>query len=119
MKIFNVSLRVQITQVAELPDNPPPDPAPKPFNDNPLKQAEALLERAERIMAAPPRPMPGMFYAGGDSDGASYTQNVRISAETYEDLQTVLKMFADTVKAINKVPDSLLREAAPPMPSFG
>jgi len=108
MKIFNVSLQVIISQIAELPDNPP-EPTPKPFNDNLLKQAEALFERAERIMA--PRPvMPG-FGAYGKQDGASMRQSVRIQAETHEDLQAVLKMFSDTVKAINKVPDSLLRES--------
>jgi hypothetical protein len=118
MKIFNVLLRVQISQIAELPDNPPPDPTPKPFNDNPLKQAEALFERAERIMA-PRLPMPGFGMFAPEQDGAQFTQNVRIQAETYEDLQAILKMFADTVKAINKVPDSLLREAVPTLPSMG
>jgi hypothetical protein len=112
VKIFNVSLRVIITQIAELPDHQPETP-PKAFNDNPLKQAEALFQRAERIMA--PRAMmpgPGMYYPGGESsDGAGLTQNVRIQAETYEDLQAVLKMFADTVKAIHTVPDSILRDA--------
>jgi hypothetical protein len=117
MKIFNVSLRVSITQIAELPDNPPTE-APKPFNDNPLKAAEALFDRAERFMA-PRVAVPGFggMYPG-EGDGAQFTQSVRIQAETYEDLQSVLKMFADTVKAINKVPDSLLKEAVP-APSFG
>jgi hypothetical protein len=116
VKIFNVALRVSITQIAELPDNPPAD-VPKPFNDNPLKQAEALFERAERFMAPRP-PMPGLGYPG-ESDGAQLTQNVRIQAETYEDLQSILKMFADTVKAIHKAPDSLLRDAVPTFPSMG
>ena len=115
MKIFNVSLRVSITQIAELPDTPLETPT-KPSNDNPLKQAEALFERAERIMM--PRPMmPGAFYPGGDSDGAQITQNIRIQAETYEDLQAVLKMFADTVKAVHAVPDSILRDALGVLPS--
>jgi hypothetical protein len=109
LKIFNVSLRVSITQIAELPDNPP-DPTPKPFNDNPLKQAEALFDRAERIMQ--PRMAMAIPYGDAGSDGAQITQNVRIQAETYEDLQAVLKMFADTVKAIHTVPDSILRDAA-------
>lgn len=110
MKIFNVWLRVSILQIAELPDNPPEPTAPKPFNDNPLKQAEALFERAERIMAPRPMVVPGFAMHPEQSEGASLTQNVRIQAETYEDLQAVLKMFADTVKAIQKVPDSLLRD---------
>lgn len=117
MKIFNVALRVSITQIAELPDNPTAE-VPKPFNDNPLKQAEALFERAERIMAPRP-PMPGFGAYPGESDGAQLTQNVRIQAETYEDLQAILKMFADTVKAINKAPDSLLRDAVATFPSMG
>jgi hypothetical protein len=114
VKIFNVSLHVQITQIAELPDNQPTD-VPKPFNDNPLKQAEALFERAERMMA--PRVVMPMGYPA-ENDGAQLTQNVRIQAETYEDLQAVLKMFADTVKTIQKVPDSILKEAVPIAPSF-
>lgn len=109
MKIFNVALQVTITQIAELPDNPPT----APFNDDPLKKVDQFFERAERIMAPRP-PMIGMV--GYGSDGASITQNVRIQAETYEDLQAVLRMFADTVKAIHKVPDSILKDAAP---SFG
>lgn len=45
MKIFNVSLRVQITQVAEIPDNPEV-PAPEPpqsFNDDPLDKQEKIM----------------------------------------------------------------------------
>lgn len=115
MKIFNVSLRVSITQIAELPDNPPDTPAHPSLSDNPLKAAEALFDRAERIMAPRPIPgVPGFGMYGTESDGASLTQNVRIQAETYEDLQAVLKMFSDTVKAINKVPDSLLSSAMHP-----
>jgi DNA-directed RNA polymerase specialized sigma24 family protein len=101
VKIFNVSVRVSITLIAELPDNPP-EATKQPFSDDPLKKAEALFDRAEKFMA--PRP----------PDGAQMTQNVRIQAETYEDLQAILKMFADTVRAIHKVPDSLL----PTMPAF-
>jgi hypothetical protein len=115
VKIFNVSLQVQITQIAELPDNPP-ELEKKPFNDDPLKKAEALFDRAERIMA--PHPVMVMGVYPGQSDGAQITQNVRIQAETYEDLQAILKMFADTVKAIHKVPDSILRESMPTA-SFG
>jgi hypothetical protein len=110
LKIFNVSLRVSITQIAELPDNPP-EVTPESRSIDPLKVQERLLERAERMMA-PRIAMPGTFYANGESDGAQFTQNVRIQAETYEDLQAVLKMFADTVKAIHTVPDSILRDAA-------
>lgn len=118
MKIFNVAVSVSILQIAELPDNPPPEATPKPFNDNPLKQAEALFDRAERIMAPRAPMLPGYAYPG-ENDGAKMIQNVRIQAETYEDLQAVLKMFADTVKAIHKVPDSILKEAIPTAQSFG
>jgi hypothetical protein len=117
MKIFNVSLRVQINQIGEIPDNPPDLPVKEkePFDDDPVNKQEKILnkylDRVERMNA--PRPvMPGMFY-GNESDGASMTRNIRISAETFEDLAEILKKFSDIAKTLPEVPDSVVPSASP------
>jgi hypothetical protein len=123
MKIFNVSLRVCITQIAELPDNPPEPPPEekKPFDDDPVNKQEKMLskylDRVERMNAprAPTAfPFPG--YASEFTDGASMTRNIKISAETFEDLSAILKKFSDASKTLPEVPDSMLTV---PMGSFG
>lgn len=117
MKIFNVSLRVQITQIAEIPDNPPETATEvrEKFDDDPVNKQEKILnkylDRVERMNA--PRPMMA-FYPGGESDGASMTRNVKIHAETFEDMSEILKKFSDAAKTLPEVPDSLLAAASVP-----
>lgn len=116
MKIFNVSLRVVISQVAELPDAPQDSESqpPQKFNDDPLDKQEKILDRymtrLEKIQAPPMRP--GYFVPGIDQDGASMSQNVRIVAANFEDLSAILKKFDDTAKSLPAVPDSVLQNAA-------
>lgn len=49
-------------------------------------------------------------------------RNVRVQAETFEDLSAILQKFSDTLKTIPEVDSSLLKVAvptAPAAPSFG
>jgi hypothetical protein len=116
MKIFNVSLRVVIMQIAEIPDNPhtPEPPASEKFTDDPLDKQEKLLnkymDRVERIQRGPVAVFPGLGVE--QQDGASFSKNVKIAAETYDDLAVVLKQFADTAGKLRAVPDGLLTDAA-------
>lgn len=122
MKIFNVSLRVQITQIAEIPDNPEP-PAPEerqPFNDDPLDKQDKLmnkfLDRAIAIAA------PRAIAYPVESEGAAMNRSVKIQAETFEELSAILQKFSDTLNKIPEVDGSLLKVATPTMPatpSFG
>lgn len=57
-----------------------------------------------------------------ESEGASMNRNVRVQAETFEDLSAILQKFSDTLKTIPEVDSSLLKVAvptAPAAPSFG
>lgn len=125
MKIFNVSLRVVITQIAELPDNPPdpPSPSKEPFCDDPQVKTEKMLDRymdrLEKIQNAPPARFPGYFPGVESADAASMVKNVKVQAETFEDLEAILRMFSDTAKALHAVPDSILGGAVPTIPSMG
>lgn len=120
MKIFNVSLRVSITQVADIPDNPPEPPSPEtknePFNDDPLHKQEKILnsylDRLEKIQQ-PPRFMVGI--PGELGEGASMAQNVKITADDFEDLSAILKKFSDVAKQLSRVPDSIVAAAADPL----
>ncbi len=122
MKIFNVSLRVSITQIAEIPDNPPEPaiPVKEPFNDDPLDKQEKILskymDRLEKIQAEP-SPLQefrgGIVFPGDKRDGASMSQNIKISAETFEDLSAILKKFSDVSKTLPTIPESLLTSALP------
>ena len=118
MKIFNVSLRVQINQIAHIPDNPA-EPAPKePFNDDPLDKQKKILDsymdRVER-MNAPRLVGPGF---ATESESASMNRSVQVQAETFEDLSAILQKFSDTLKQIPAVDPSLLKVAEPTIPSM-
>jgi hypothetical protein len=114
MKIFNLRLIVNIEEIAELPDVPeePPKPTePKRFNDDPIDKAEAMLNRYIEKVNGPPR-VPGMapsFGMGGDNH--NITENIRISAATFEDLQQVLRRFHQVIRELPQVPDSVVRQA--------
>jgi hypothetical protein len=117
MKSVNVSLRVQITQVAEIPDNPPSDvPEPsKPFNDDPLdKQEKIMTKYLDRL--ATMHQAPGMAYTR-ESESAAMNRSVRVQAETFEDLSAILQKFSNTLKEIPEVDGSLLKVAVPTMPA--
>jgi hypothetical protein len=128
MKIFNVSLRVVITQIAEIPDNPdmPAEPEPEkfdPLNDDPMKKQKQFLdkymERAEKLMVGGPRPFPGMLaaYSPDQQEGASMSRNVKVQAETFEDLSAILAKFNEAAKSLHAIPDSLLEASVPHAPS--
>jgi|SRR5882724_333617 len=123
MKIFNVSLRVQITQIAQIPDNPEsPSPQEKqPFNDDPLDKQEKIMNKYFDRLAAFQGPVGGVVFAT-ESEGASMNRSVKVQAETFEDLAAILQKFSDTLKHIPEVDSSLLKVAMPTMPatpSFG
>jgi len=118
MKIFNLRLMVNIEQIAELPDAPeePPKTAePKRFNDDPIDKAEAMLNRYIQKVNGPPRVFAGIappFGMGlGQGDNHNITENIRISAEDFEDLQKVLKRFHQVIRELPQVPDSVVRQA--------
>jgi hypothetical protein len=120
MKIFNVSLRVDIAQIAEIPDRPieTNESSRKPFSDDPLDRQEQLMDKYLGKLAniAPPR-LPGYYPGAGGQDGASMAQSVRISAESFDDLSAILKQFDRVVKELHPVPDSIVRSALEP-PGF-
>jgi hypothetical protein len=121
MKIFNLNIRVTATMIAEIPDLPA-ETGPeekKPFNDEPLDKQERIMEqylnRVEKMMGGRG---PGLFVMGGEADGASMCESVRIAVGDFDDLQGVLKKFSETVHALPAAPDSLLASIEPggPMP---
>jgi len=126
MKIFNVSLRIVITQIAEIPDNPPETPdfprqgleVREKFDDDPVNKQEKILnkylDRVER-MNAPRLPMAFAGIRRSKNDGASMTRNIKVHAETFEDMSEILKKFSDAAKTLPEVPDSLLTSVPPQM----
>ncbi len=113
MKIFNVGVRVTIQQVGEIPDLPDlPDPPKEKFNDDPIDKADKMLTKHFERLGIGNAVRPGIFVASGpygpESDGASMSRTVRITAETLKELTIVLAMFEDTINALNAVPDSVL-----------
>jgi hypothetical protein len=115
---------VQITQIAEIADNPPEPPTEvrEKFDDDPVNKQEKILykylDRVEKMNARPV--LPGLAYANEFTDGASMTRNIKISADTFEDISEVLKKFSDAAKTLPEVPDSLLTSVPPQiMPMMG
>jgi hypothetical protein len=114
MKIFNVSVCIEINQIGEIVEHEAETapPAPKPFNDDPLDKAEKMLDRylekanGVRMGAA----MLGYAAAG---DSTRMVENIRIAAASFEDLQEVLKKFHDTAKQLVTVPDSIVQQSTP------
>jgi hypothetical protein len=118
MKIFNVNVRVTMTLVADIPDNPEPAPAPvkEKFNDDPLDKTEKVmnkyLDRVERMNRGPRHhrrgfpTFPGM--PGGEPEGASLSKNVAVTAENYRDLNAILEQFAAVAESLPAVPDSVM-----------
>lgn len=68
---------------------------------------DRYMDRLEKIAAGGASPFPGMFFPGENADGASMSQNVKITAESFEDLSAVLKRFSEAAKGLATVPDSL------------
>jgi hypothetical protein len=130
VKIFSVSIRVNITQVGEVMDSPE-SPAseenvpPTKFNDDPVDKQEKMLnsymDRIERMQSPSLTRMP---FAAPPSDSHQLTETVRITANTFEDLQAILSRFHAVAKELQPVPDSLLREpnfipSVPAFPQYG
>jgi hypothetical protein len=122
MKIFNVSLRVTIQQIGEIAEHEPEMPVevPKPelfserANLDPIDKADKMLNRyLDRALGS--RGPVGVLIGSypGDQDGQTITENVRIAAESFEDLQAILAKFHAVAKALPSVPDSIIRQAIP------
>ena len=113
MKIFNVSLSVRISQVGEIRDSETESTeSPKPFNDDPLDKADQMMSKWMKNLA-PRIPSPqGPFYVGsyaaGEGDSQTVTENVRINAETFEELQAILAKFHAVIRALPAMPDSIV-----------
>jgi hypothetical protein len=122
VKIFNVSLHVRITQIAQIPDNPPePAPAAKePFNDDPLDKQEKIMNKYLDRMAEIQGPRGGTY--ASEAESASMRRSVKIQAETFEELSDILRKFDQLAKSLPPVDESLLKVAtfvAPPAFNFG
>lgn len=117
MKIFNVSVCIEINQIGEIVDREPETPQPaKPFNDDPLDKAEKMLDRyLEKANLVSPRRMDLL----GFGDSTRMTENIRVTAESFEDLQAILRKFHATAKELPTVPDSLVRQANNFTPAIG
>ena len=117
MKIFNVSVCVEINQIGEIVEREPETPpAAKPFNDDPVDKAERMLDRyLEKANLGGARILG--FAAAGDS--TRMVENIRVTADSFEDLQEILRKFHTTVKALPTVPDSLVRQASNFTPAIG
>jgi hypothetical protein len=116
MKIFNVSLQVRITQIAQIPDNPT-DPEPRakePFNDDPMDKQEKILNKYLDRVAAIQTPHAAI---PSEAESAMLTRSIRVQAETFEDLQAILQKFNAVTKEIPTVDESLLKVATPIVPS--
>lgn len=117
MKIFNVSLRVQITQIAEIPDNPATEPPPEKerFTDDPMDKQEKVLNKYLDRLVDIQQPR-GLAYAS-ESEAASMNRSVKVQAETFEDLAAILQKFSNTLKEIPAVDPSLLKVSQPTAPA--
>lgn len=117
MKIFNVNLRVTIQQMGELADRETETPVepPKPsFNDDPIDKAEKMLNKYLDRAVGPRGVVAGpMGFYPGEQDGHTMTENVRITAESFEELQAILAKFHAVAKELPAVPESLIRQAIP------
>jgi hypothetical protein len=120
MKIFNVSLRVTIQQIAEIAEHEPEISETKSelfserANLDPIDKADKMLNKyLDRALG--PRGPVGVLPIGlypGEQDGQTITENVRIAAESFEDLQAILAKFHAVAKQLPAVPESLIRQAA-------
>jgi hypothetical protein len=112
MKIFNVSIHVSISQIGQIPDEPPEPETKKPFNDDPLDKQEKImdkyLDRISHLMGKGQHIFAGGF-PGDEMEGASMKRNIRIVAEDFEELQGILSKFNETAKQLHAVPDSLFK----------
>lgn len=117
MKIFNVSLRVSINQIGEIPDNPPTETplSKQPFNDDPVDKQEKMISKYLDRMAEMQTPRAPGF--ASESEGAAMNRSVRVQAETFEDLSAILQKFSNVLKEIPAVDGTLLKVAIPVVPS--
>jgi hypothetical protein len=110
MKIFNVSIRVQIDQVLEIPDTEPEPAKREPFNDDPLDKAEKIMDRYIQKTGLGRAPLVAMPFPGMGSDGTMMTENVKVQAETFEELQNILMKFHMKFQELPAVPESLITQ---------
>lgn len=124
MKVFSVSIQVRITQVGvvvDAPETPAGEEAPKKFNDDPIDKQEQMLNKYLDRVANIQGPRLVSMNAAPPSDSHMLTETVRITADTFEDLQAILSKFHAVAKELSPVPDSLLQDTArfiPSVPAF-
>jgi hypothetical protein len=81
------------------------------------KMLDRYMDRVEKLKA--PRAI-GIAYPG-EHDAQTMTENVRIAAETFEELQAILAKFHAVAKQLPAVPDSVIAPSklTPMGPMFG
>jgi hypothetical protein len=117
MKIVNVKVIVQITEVADYQEAPP-EPEAEKFNDDPLDKQEKILNKyADRILGAQ---RPAVTYYAGESNGLSLSLNFSVLTSGFEELQGILARFEMVSKAIHEAAPAPAQQAAgfasPPFP---
>jgi len=96
MKLFSLSLSVQISYLGEPePPKPPLPPLSEGLSSDPLKGTAELLERyTERLNVTPA--LPGRtFFANGLQEGITLNHTVNVSAKDMREAQAILSRFYD------------------------
>lgn len=110
MKLFNVHLEVQISFAGELQEPPASEPQ-ESFTDlvnsdapgsDPVKLQAKLLDKLYKNIPIPSGPVSFSPYPG-QPEGVSMSQNVKIAASSFEELQKVLARFHEVAESL-KVP---------------
>ena len=101
VKLYNVQLQLRIAEIGplETPETAPSivDGLPK---DSPLKDAAIVLETFA-AKALPARVSVPSYFPGTDVDGMAITESVQVPAESFEQLQGILKQFHDLAQSLS------------------
>lgn len=106
MKLFNVRLHVQITEIGVVGERDADAQPPLESlihdrqNDSPLKDAAKLMDGYLARVTAPQK-FPFYTSSANGDDAVNMTENVHIAASSFEELQAILAKFHGTAQSIS------------------
>lgn len=98
MKIFQIQLGVEITEVGELQDPKPSfaEEIERDIRDDPVKAQAKLVDKLTSIAV----PSPAMAVFPARPTGLTMSDSVKITAGSFEELQTILRKFHDLAQSL-------------------